>query len=98
MEVVIVAAVRSAVGRATKGALALTRPDELAAQVIRLALAKVPALAKSDVDDLVMGCAMPEGEQGLNIARVVALLSGLPIETGGVTVNRFCASGLQAVA
>jgi acetyl-CoA acyltransferase len=98
MEVVIVAAVRSAVGRAGKGSLALTRPDELAAQVVRLALAKVPALAKSDVDDLVLGCAMPEGEQGLNIARIVALLSGLPIETGGVTVNRFCASGLQAVA
>ena len=98
MDVVIVAAVRSAVGRAGKGSLALTRPDELAAQVVRLALAKVPALAKSDVDDLVLGCAMPEGEQGLNIARIVALLSGLPIETGGVTVNRFCASGLQAVA
>jgi len=98
MEVVVVAAVRSAVGRAGKGSLALTRPDELAAQVVRLALAKIPALAKSEVDDLILGCAMPEGEQGLNIARIVALLSGLPTETGGVTVNRFCASGLQAVA
>ncbi len=96
-DVVIVSAVRSAVGRAGKGSLALTRPDELAAQIIRAALAKVPALAPSDVDDVVLGCAMPEGEQGLNVARVAALLAGLPTETGGVTVNRFCASGLQAV-
>jgi acetyl-CoA acyltransferase len=96
-DVVIVSAVRSAVGRAGKGALALTRPDELAAQIIRAALAKVPAVAGSDVDDVILGCAMPEGEQGLNIARIAALMAGLPIETGGVTVNRFCASGLQAV-
>jgi acetyl-CoA acyltransferase len=96
-EVVIVSAVRSAVGRAGKGALALTRPDELAAQVIRAALAKVPAVAGADVDDVILGCAMPEGEQGLNVARVAALLAGLPTEVGGVTVNRFCASGLQAV-
>jgi acetyl-CoA acyltransferase len=97
-EVVIVSAVRSAVGRAGKGSLAATRPDELAGQVIRAALAKVPALAPADVDDLVLGCAMPEGEQGLNVARVAALLGGLPIATAGVTVNRFCASGLQALA
>jgi acetyl-CoA acyltransferase len=96
-EVVIVEAVRSAVGRAGKGALALTRPDELAGQVIRAALAKVPALDPAEVDDVVLGCAMPEGEQGLNVARVAALLGGLPIETAAVTVNRFCASGLQAV-
>ncbi len=97
-DVVIVAAVRSAVGRALKGTLAQTRPDELAGQVIRAALAKVPALAGVDVDDVVLGCAMPEGEQGLNIARVAGLLAGLPVSVGSVTVNRFCASGLQAVA
>src|SRR5215470_3364947 len=97
-EVVIASAVRSAVGRAAKGALAHTRPDELAAQVIRAALAKLPTLSVADVDDVVLGCAMPEGEQGLNVARVAALLAGLPIETAAVTVNRFCSSGLQAVA
>src|SRR5262245_61150882 len=97
-EIAIVAAVRSAVGRAGKGALAQTRPDELAGQVIRAALAKVPQLTPADVDDVVLGCAMPEGEQGLNVARVAALLAGLPVETAAVTVNRFCASGLQAVA
>ncbi len=97
-EVVIVQAVRSAVARAGKGALAQTRPDELAGQVIRALLAKVPQLSPADVDDLVLGCAMPEGEQGLNVARVAGLLGGLPIESAAVTVNRFCASGLQAVA
>src|SRR5205823_3142028 len=89
---------RSAVGRAGKGALAQTRPDELAGQVIKAALAKVPALDAKEVDDVVLGCAMPEGEQGLNVARIAALLAGLPIETAGLTVNRFCSSGLQAVA
>jgi acetyl-CoA acyltransferase len=97
-DVVIVSAVRSAVARAGKGALAYTRPDELAGQVCKAALAKVPALDAKEVDDLVLGCAMPEGEQGLNMARVVGLLAGLPTESAGVTVNRFCASGLQAVA
>jgi acetyl-CoA acyltransferase len=97
-EVVIVSAVRSAVGRAGKGALAQTRPDELAGQVIRAALARVPALPPSAVDDVILGCAMPEGEQGLNVARVAGLLGGLPIETAAATINRFCASGLQAVA
>jgi acetyl-CoA acyltransferase len=97
-DIAIVAAVRSAVGRAGKGALAATRPDELAGQVFRSALAKVPALDPKEVDDLVLGCAMPEGEQGLNMARIVGLLAGLPVETSGITVNRFCSSGLQAVA
>jgi acetyl-CoA acyltransferase len=97
-DVVIVAAVRSAVGRAQKGALAQTRPDELAGQVIKAALAKVPAVKPEDVDDVILGCAMPEGEQGLNVARVAGLLGGLPIETAAATVNRFCASGLQALA
>ncbi len=97
-DVVIAAAVRSAVGRAHKGALAQTRPDDLAGQVIRHLLSKVPQLDPKEVDDLVLGCAMPEGEQGLNIARVVGLLGGLAEESSALTINRFCSSGLQAVA
>ncbi len=97
-DVVIAAAVRSAVGRAHKGALAQTRPDDLAGAVIRDLLARVPQLNPAEVDDLVLGCAMPEGEQGLNIARVVGLLGGLPVETSALTINRFCSSGLQAIA
>jgi acetyl-CoA acyltransferase len=97
-EIVIADAVRSAVGRGIKGTLAQTRPDELAGQVIAALLARVPQLKASDVDDLVLGCAMPEGEQGLNVARVVGLLGGLPQEVGAVTINRFCSSGLQAIA
>ena len=96
--VVIAEAVRSAVGRAHKGALAQTRPDELAGQVVAALLARVPQVKPSDVEDVVLGCAMPEGEQGLNVARVVGLLGGLPVETSAVTVNRFCSSGLQAIA
>jgi acetyl-CoA acyltransferase len=96
--VVIVDAVRSAVGRAHKGSLALKRPDELAAEVVQALLARVPKVKPEMVEDLVLGCAMPEGEQGLNVARVVGLLAGLPIETGGMTINRFCSSGLQAIA
>lgn len=95
---VIVASVRSAVGRALKGSLAQTRPDELAGQVVRAVLAKVPSLDPKEVDDLILGCAMPEGEQGLNIARVVGLLGGLPVESSAMTINRFCSSGLQAIA
>src|SRR5690242_20661186 len=97
-DIVIVDAVRSAVGRAHKGTLAQKRPDELAADVIRALLARVPAVAPAMVDDLVLGCAMPEGEQGLNVARPIGLLAGLPIETGAQTINRFCSSGLQAIA
>src|SRR5260370_23559165 len=96
--VVILDAVRSAVGRAHKGTLAQTRPDELAGQVIAALLARVPQVKPADVEDLVMGCAMPEGEQGMNVSRVAALLAGLPVETSAMTVNRFCSSGLQAVA
>src|SRR5580658_3621479 len=96
--VVIVDAVRSAVGRAHKGTLAETRPDELAGQVIAGLLARVPQVKPEDVEDLVLGCAMPEGEQGLNVARVAGLLGGLPIETSAMTINRFCSSGLQAIA
>ncbi len=96
--VVIVDAVRSAVGRAHKGTLATTRPDELAGQVIAALLARNPQVKPSDVEDLVLGCAMPEGEQGLNVARPVSLLAGLPVETSAMTINRFCSSGLQAIA
>ncbi len=98
MEIVIVDAVRSAVGRAHKGSLALKRPDELAGEVIKGLLARNPQVKASDVEDLILGCAMPEGEQGLNIARVAGFLGGLPQECSGQTVNRFCSSGLQAIA
>ena len=91
-DIVIAAAVRSAVGRSHKGALALTRPDDLAGMVVRDLLSRVPQLKPAEVEDLVLGCAMPEGEQGLNIARVVGLLGGLPEETPALTINRFCSS------
>ena len=97
-DIVIVEAVRSAVGRALKGSLANKRPDELAGEVIRGLMARVPQVKPSDVEDLVLGCAMPEGEQGLNIARVAGMLGGLPVETSAQTINRFCSSGLQAIA
>src|SRR5688572_6856712 len=97
-DIVIVEAVRSAVGRAIKGSLAEKRPDELAGEVIRGLLARVPQVSPEQVDDLVLGCAMPEGEQGLNIARIAGLLGGLPQETSAMTINRFCSSGLQAIA
>src|SRR5258708_30260609 len=96
--VVILDAVRSAVGRAHKGTLAQTRPDELAGQVIAALLARVPQVKPADVEDVLLGCAMPEGEQGLNIARGVALLRGPPLEASGGTINRFCSGGLQALA
>ncbi len=96
--VVIVEAVRSAVGRAQKGSLAYRRPDELAGEVIRGLMARVPQVSPALVEDLVLGCAMPEGEQGLNIARPVGLLGGLPENCGAQTINRFCSSGLQAIA
>jgi acetyl-CoA acyltransferase len=98
MDVVIVDAVRSAVGRAHKGSLAETRPDELAGQVIAALLARVPQVKPSQVEDLVLGCAMPEGEQGLNVARVAGLLGGLSEDSAAQTINRFCSSGLQAIA
>jgi acetyl-CoA acyltransferase len=97
-DAVIVSAVRTAVGRAGRGAFATTRPDDLAAVAVRGALDRVPALDSAEIDDLILGCAMPEAEQGWNLARTVVLRTGLPIEIGGVTVNRLCASGLQAVA
>ncbi len=97
-EAVIVTAVRSAVGKAPRGALKDARPDELAAQVIRGALDRAPAVIPAEVDDVILGCAMPEGEQGLNVARIAALRAGLPDSVPAVTVNRFCSSGLQAIA
>ena len=96
--VVIVDAVRSAVGRALKGSLAYRRPDELGGEVIRGLMARNPGVPASLVEDVVLGCAMPEGEQGLNVARVVGLLGDLPEAASALTINRFCASGLQAVA
>jgi acetyl-CoA acyltransferase len=97
-DAVIVSAVRTAVGRAPKGTLRHTRPDDLAAIVLREALARVPAVDAAEVDDVVLGCAMPEAEQGLNVARIASLRAGLPISVSAVTVNRFCASGLEAIA
>ncbi len=94
---VIVSACRTAVGRAKKGSLANTRPDELAAIVIKEVVRRA-GIDGSEVQDVIMGCAMPEAEQGMNVARLAALLAGLPDTTGGVTVNRFCSSGLQTVA
>ncbi len=97
-DVIIAEAVRSAVGRAHKGSLVLKRPDELAGDVIRGLMARVPNVKPEMVEDVVLGCAMPEGEQGLNVARLAALLGGLPQETSAMTINRFCSSGLQAIA
>ena len=97
-EAVIVSAVRTPVGRAYKGTLRATRPDDLAALVVKEAIARVPGLAAGEVDDVILGCAMPEGEQGMNVARIAALRAGLPVETSAMTINRFCSSGLQAIA
>ncbi len=97
-EAVIVSAVRTAVGKAPRGTLKDTRPDELAAAAIAEAVRRVPALNPQEIDDVVMGCALPEAEQGLNVARIAALRAGLPSTVSGQTVNRFCASGLQAIA
>ncbi len=97
-EAVIVSALRTPVGRAYKGTLRATRPDDLAALVIMQAIARVAGLSASEIDDVILGCAMPEGEQGMNVARIAALRAGLPVETSAMTVNRFCSSGLQAIA
>ncbi len=97
-EAVLVAAVRTPVGRAPKGALSTTRPDDLAALVVGKALDRVPQLDRSEIDDVILGCAQPEGEQGWDIARWTVLRAGLPVEIPGATVNRLCASGLEAIA
>lgn len=97
-EAVIVSAVRTAVGRAPRGSLRNTRPDDLAGWVVKEAWQRVPGLKPAEVDDVVLGCSFPEAEQGLNVARLVCYLAGLPYTVPGQTVNRFCASGLQAIA
>jgi acetyl-CoA acyltransferase len=97
-EVVIVSAVRTAVGRANKGTLRATRPDDLGAVAILGALARVPQLDVHEIEDVILGCAMPEAEQGINVARIASLRAGLPVETSAMTINRFCSSGLQAIA
>ena len=97
-DAVIVSAVRTAVGKAPKGTLSVMRPDELGAVAIRGALDRVPGLDPSFIDDVIIGCAMPEGEQGMNVARIASLRAGIPVEASAVTVNRFCSSGLQAIA
>jgi len=97
-EAVLVSSVRTAVGKAFKGSLRATRPDDLAAVAIKNVLARVPALDAKEIDDVILGCAMPEAEQGMNVARIAAVRAGLPIETSAMTINRFCSSGLQAIA
>ena len=97
-DAVIVSAVRTAVGKAPKGTLRNTRPDEMGAAVIKEAIARVPGLELSEIEDVIMGCAMPEAEQGMNIARAAAVRAGLPVETSAMTINRFCSSGLQSIA
>ena len=97
-EAVIVSAVRTAVGKAPGGALRGTRPDELAAAAIGEALARAPGIDAAEVDDVILGCAMPEAEQGMNVARIASLRAGIPVSASAVTVNRFCSSGLQAIA
>ncbi len=97
-DAVVVSAVRTAVGKAPKGTLRDTRPDEMGAEVIREAIARVEGLDKSEIEDVIMGCAMPEAEQGMNVARAAAIRAGLPVETSAMTINRFCSSGLQSIA
>jgi acetyl-CoA acyltransferase len=97
-EAVIVSAVRTAVGKAPKGMLRTTRPDEMGGTVIKEALARVRGLEASEIEDVIMGCAMPEAEQGMNVARSAAIRAGLPVETSAMTINRFCSSGLQSIA
>lgn len=97
-EVVIVSSVRTPVGRAFKGTLRATRPDELAAVAVKGALERIPQLDPKEIEDVILGCAMPEAEQGMNVARIAALRAGLPVEVSALTINRFCSSGLQAIA
>jgi acetyl-CoA acyltransferase len=98
IDAVIVSAVRTPVGKAPNGTLRGTRPDELAATAIAEALRRAPGLDAAELDDVILGCAMPEGEQGLNVARIASLRAGVPVSASAVTINRFCSSGLQAIA
>jgi acetyl-CoA acyltransferase len=97
-DAVIVAAVRTAVGKAGRGTLRETRPDDMAAEAIKAALGRVPQVKPALVDDVILGCAMPEAEQGGNVARIASLLAGIPHSAAAMTINRFCSSGLQAIA
>ena len=97
-DAVIVSSVRTAVGKAYKGILRSTRPDDLAATAIREAIARVKGLDAKEIEDVILGCAMPEAEQGMNVARIASLRAGLPVEASAMTINRFCSSGLQAIA
>ncbi|HJR07772.1 MAG TPA: acetyl-CoA C-acyltransferase [Pyrinomonadaceae bacterium] len=97
-DAVIVSAVRTAVGKAPKGTLRDTRPDEMGATVIKEALGRAEGVELSEVEDVIMGCAMPEAEQGMNVARAAAIRAGLPVDTSAMTINRFCSSGLQSIA
>jgi len=97
-EALIISAVRTAVGKAPRGSLRNTRPDEMGAAVIKEAIARVPGLETSEIEDVIIGCAMPEAEQGMNVARAAAIRAGLPVETSAMTINRFCSSGLQSIA
>src|SRR5262250_3100886 len=97
-EVVIASSVRTPVGRAFKGTLRSTRPDELGAIAIKGALERGPQLDPKEIEDVIFGCAMPEAEQGMNVARIASLRAGLPVEISAMTINRFCSSGLQSIA
>ena len=97
-EAVIVSAVRTAVGKAPKGTLRNTRPDDLASAAIKEAVGRVPGLDVNQIEDVIMGCAFPEAEQGMNVARTAMIAAGLPVETSAMTVNRYCSSGLQTIA
>ena len=97
-DAVIVSAVRTAAGKAPNGTLRGSRPDDLAAVVIAEALKRAPGLDAAEIEDVILGCAMPEGEQGMNVARIASLRAGVPVSASAVTVNRFCSSGLQAIA
>src|SRR6266446_8284186 len=95
---VIVSAVRTAVGKAPRGKLSATRPDDMAALAMRAAIERVHGLRAEDIDDILIGCAMPEAEQGMNVARVAAFRAGIPYSVPAMTLNRFCASGLESIA
>src|SRR5271170_888085 len=97
-DAVIVSSVRTAVGKSSKGTLRTTRPDDLAAIVIKEAVAQAKGLDPKEIEDVILGCAIPEAEQGMNVARIASLRAGLPVDAPAMTINRFCSSGLQAIA
>ncbi|MCL6635361.1 MAG: acetyl-CoA C-acyltransferase, partial [Peptococcaceae bacterium] len=97
-EAVIVSAVRTAVGKAPKGTLRKSRPEDIAAAVVKEAIARAPGLDPAEIDDVIIGCAFPEAEQGMNVGRIIAQRAGLPYTVPGATINRFCSSGLESIA